>query len=181
MEDFNFSEYLENSTTSYPGSYYVENYDITIPLRLYNYAKDKKFKNLDDFYQYLTILFENYTSRYLFPGDLVCFYPSIRESKASKPISCHISGAKIVENELYYSYRPLLDNLTSGKVYTIQHTLKVSIGYYDCLPQTLGQFEELCSNFQLGLSSENVDYYDFQVNAGDNALHLKKLSKKKGF
>lgn len=179
MDNFEYDLFEQASFNTFTGEYFIKLYEIKLPIRVYNSIKDLKFNSVDHFYNHLTSFVENHTSRYLFPGEICYFYPAIHEQKALKEITCQISGAKIVENELYYTYRPLIDNITSGKVYTIQGTLKVSLGYYDILPQNLSQFEELCSNFKLGLNSEVIDYYDFKVNAGDNALDLKKLTKKK--
>lgn len=177
----NFDIELQYQSNGYLGSYYVLQYDIVLPMRIYNLIKDRIFSNFDSFYNYLNILLDNHTSKYLFNGDVVFFYPGIKEQKASTSIHCHISGAPIAINEFYYTYRPLIDNLTRGEVYTINRTLKVSTGYHDILPQSLSTFEELHSNFTLGLNSNNINYYDFAINAKEDALDLKLLSKRKRF
>lgn len=178
MDTFDFASFQIESK-GYPGSYYVEQYNIVLPIRIYNLVKNKQFFNFETFYEYLTILLDTHTSKYLFSGDIVFFYPSVREQKAATPISCHVSGAPIAVNEFYYAYRPLIDNLTTGEVYTIKHTLKVSSGYEGVLPQSLSLFEELSSNFTLGLNSNGINFYDFSTNAGQDALDLKLLSKRK--
>lgn len=180
MDLFEFYESEENNFTQ-TGSYYIQKLGIHLPTRIYNEINDLRFKDERSFYEQLEFILNSHTSTYLFNGDICFFYPSIRDQIASKPITCQISGAPIVTGELYYTYRPLLDNLTTGKVYTISGTIKVSSGYESFLPLNLQEFEQMVSNFQLGLDSKSINFYDFKVNAGENALNLKLLTKKKQF
>lgn len=180
MELLNFED-DEQIDSIHTGAYYVNLYNETLPIRIYNHIKDMKFNDAINFYKYVQEILNKCTSLYLFQGDIVYFYPSIHQQKALSPTSCFVSGAPIASGEYYYTYRPLLENISSGKVYTIQRTLKVSSGYEWILPYDLHSFEELVSNFELGLDLNGVSYYDFQINAGSNALNLKQLSKNKRF
>lgn len=154
-------------------------YQNDIPVRIKNIIKSKNFASLEQFYSTLNNILLEHTSQYLFNGDICFFYPYIHAQKAIKSTLCHISGVKIVENEYYYTYRPLLENLTQQKVYTITNTIKVSNGYEGILPYTLPEFENFVCHFNLGLDYNNICFSDFQTNAGDNALHLHEFSKQK--
>lgn len=180
MEPFDFELY-DKTDSEYTGAYYVEFYQVTLPIRIYNHIKDMKFKDGITFYNYIEEVLDKHTSFSLFPGDICFFYPSIHLQKSSSSITCFVSGAPIISGEFYYTYRPLLDNISQKKAYTITRTIKVSSGYESFLPQDLHSFEEIVSNFELGLDSNGISYYDFKINAGSNALHLKQLSKRKRF
>lgn len=111
MDNFDFSLY-QNIGTS--GADYIKKYKLTLPPRIYHVISDYHFASFDDFYKQLAILLDSYTSQYLFPGDICFFYPSLQNPKASRPTTCHFSAAKIVKGESYYTYRPLLENITRG-------------------------------------------------------------------
>ena len=91
----------------------------------------------------------------------------------------HLVLLEIVKGESYYTYRPLLENITRGNTYTIQQTLKVSNGYENILPNDLHSFEIFYEYFQSTVDYSGISMYDMKVNAGDTALNLKLLSKRK--
>ena len=115
--DFMFDEIKPN------GRYYLDNIDFEIPIRIQNKLKNEYFKNELDFYKKLEELTIKHTSYYLFPNNVCCFYPKVTEQIASKEYTCQISAAKIKKGENYYCYRPILENLTTNKVYTIKKVL----------------------------------------------------------
>lgn len=180
MDDLIF---YNNNDSSHLGEHYlklVANEIGDIPIRIQNIIKNESFHSLEDFYKTLYLLIEEHTSTYLFPHDICFFYPSAHYVQATQPIICQISGASIVKGEYYYTYRPLLENTTQKRVYTIMNTIKISSGYETILPQTLEQFENFVSNFNLGLEDiMGINFAYFQSNAGDNILSLKELPKQK--
>lgn len=160
------------------GSIYLDKIDFEIPKRILNIIKNTYFSNELDFYKNLENILLNFKSYYLFPNDYVSFYPHVVPAHSSREISCNVSGAKIKIGELYYYYRPLIENLTTTKVYTIQKTIKVAFGYQDILPQTLAQYEEwyqksICGDYN---HNDPIDFYELTSKCGNNCLfpHLLK-------
>lgn len=171
--DFMFSEIKPN------GKYYLDNIDFEIPIRIQNKLKNEYFKNELDFYKKLEELTIKHTSYYLFPNNVCCFYPKVTEQIASKEYTCQISGAKIKKGENYYCYRPILENLTTNKVYTIKKSVIISTGYLEYLPQDLFTFEEWCQKLSEHYYREDdvINFYDFACNIGDNGLDLLEFDK----
>lgn len=120
------------------------------------------------------------TSILYFPNDLCCFYPKITEQKAKTIRICDISGSIIMPNSTYYSYRPMLDNLTTGKTYVLKRTIQTEISYYDFFPKTLYEFEELSMKLGSSFELEDTDYnyYDLSKRLGEY-LPLTELRKDK--
>jgi len=120
------------------------------------------------------------TSTLYFPNDICCFYPKITEQKSKNIRTCDISGAIIMPNSRYYSYRPMLDNLTTGKTYVLKRTIQTEISYYDFFPKTLFEFEEL--SLKLGspfnIEDDYYNYYDLSKRLGQH-LALTELKKNK--
>lgn len=122
------------------------------------------------------------TSTLYFPNDICCFYPKIIEQKSKTVRTCDISGSIIMPNSTYYSYRPMLDNLTTGKTYVLKRTIQTEISYYDFFPKTLYEFEEL--SMKLGnpfeIEDTDYDYYDLSKRLGQylSLTELKKSKKK---
>lgn len=166
------------------GIEYLKKSDITLPLRIKNKIKEKSFTSELEFYQYVQELINKNTSYYLFPNDICFFYPKIVESKSTKNNICHLSGAPINIGESYYTFRPILENLTINKVFTIKKSIIASIGYIDYFPTTLLEFEEWCrileeANYH---NDGSVDFYNLSTIAGDTCLCLRefKNNSKKG-
>lgn len=114
----------------------------------------------------------------LFPGDLVCFYPNIKENCAQKQITCDFSGSIIYPGSLYINYRPLLENISTNNCYVLKRTIKVEIGYVYNLPTTIKDFEQLKLNMQLGNYLDGIDFSHFNQAMG-GVLNLQKLNKDK--
>lgn len=100
------------------------------------------------------------TSDLLFPGSLVLLYPRIEEHRARDYITCDFSAGLIYPKSLYLSYRPLIENLTTGEVYVLKRTLKVESGHYTDLPTTIQEFEglELKIQQQAPFDDSRIDY-----------------------
>ena len=100
-----------------------------------------------------------------------------REYKASKPFSCDISSNVIDIGMYYYAYRPLIEDLDTGRRYVLDRTLKVEISYLDILPLTFFDFEMLEWDLITGYNNDDAFYYNMYSNVGD--LRLKELRRKK--
>ncbi len=109
---------------------------------------------------------EDITSQVIFPGQMVIFYPNIKERKAKDYITCDFSAGIIYPGSIYISYRPLLDNLTTKETYVLKRTIKVETGHYTDLPTTIQEFEGLELKMQM---SYDRDVYD---NSGIEYSHL---------
>ena len=128
---------------------------------------------------------ERYTyslrSEYLFYNDIVRFYPFIKETVASKNITCHFCGSVISKGSLYLSYRPFLQNMSTGKKYVLQKTIKTEIGYREYLPTTLKEFEQFIYNLDNAYIQDRntcLDYYSINSNLGNwSLLELKERRK----
>lgn len=117
---------------------------------------------------------QSITSEYLFPNNIINFYPTIKELKAKKTIQCDFSGSLIFKNNYYYLYRPLLHNLNNGKRYVLKRSIKVEIGYDEYLPKTFTEFEhfiyKLNNSYSLQNSDGQLDYYTIACNIKDWSL-----------
>lgn len=175
MEDLD----IFTKTNLVNGSEYLKKVDFEIPIRIKNIIKNEQFLSEKNFYERLESLIYAHTSFYLFPNNLCYFYPKTLEHKASKELTCHLSGAIIKPGEEYYCYRPLLENLETKKVYTITNTVISSLGYQDLFPQTLFEFEDWCQKLNENYYNKNskIDFYEFSIIAGSNALYLKELNR----
>lgn len=119
-----------------------------------------------------------HTSRLIFPNQIVCIYPCIRMAKASKRIRCHFDGSTISENELYLSYRPLLDNLNTKERFVLEHTIKVNPIYEDILPSNIQELEFLYEHYQNTDLPNQFDIYFDEFRSG-YTFSLLKLKKKR--
>lgn len=172
--DFNF---FENNQPN--GCEFLKIIGFEIPVRFKNILNNEYFKNEAEFYRRLEELINIHTSYYLFPNDICFFYPKVEESVATKEFTCYLSGAIIKPGEQYYCYRPLLENISQNKVYTVKTNIIASIGYYDLFPSTLFEFEEWCQKLDQNYyrSDDKIDFYAFSSIAGTNALDLRLLEK----
>jgi len=170
-DDFIFECYEPN------GEIYLTDIEFEIPLRIKNILKKIYFKDEIDFYKELDKIFLKYTSYYLFPNDIIFFYPKIQEHIAKKEFTCCLSGAPIKPGELYHCYRPLLENISTGQVFTIRKNIIASNGYYDLFPETLLEFEIWCQKLSESYyrDDDKIDFYGFSTIAGTDALDLRLL------
>lgn len=171
--DFIYDDFKPN------GQNYLNSIDFEIPIRIQNKLKNEYFKSELDFYKKLEELTIKHTSYYLFPNNICYFYPKLTEQIALKEYTCQISSAKIKKNEYYYRYRPMIENCTTKKVYTLKKSIIISINCEQYLPQDLWQFEEWCQKLTEYYFREDdqIDFYNFASNIGDNGLDLKELGK----
>ena len=141
-------------------------------------------KSIAEIYYDIDQYLDSLRSEYLFDNDIVKFYPSIREAKASKEITCHFSGARISKGSKYCFYKPFLQNITTGKRYVLASPIKVELGYRDMLPSTLQEFElfiQKLDSAEMGYNrNAGLDYYSISCNLDSWSLReLKRKQKKK--
>ena len=64
--------------------------NMCLPVRIMNVLKSKKFFSEKEFYDEVLLLTSQYTSHYLFPNDMVAFYPQVLEKIALKDMMCYL-------------------------------------------------------------------------------------------
>jgi hypothetical protein len=124
------------------------------------------------------------TSTVIFPGDIVLFYPRIRETKSTKNINCDIQGSVIFAGSYFIEYRLFLDNITKKKRYVLEKSIIAELGYRDILPVNLHEFEEWSKNtensYTIQNSNSDIDFYELYCNHGPlNLIELGKSKKRK--
>ncbi len=111
-----------------------------------------------------------------FIGDIVLLHESIKEHHTKSGITCDFSASMIKRWGLYLNYRPMLENLTTKKVYVLKRSIRVEPAYYDLLPTNITELEELNYKMKLQLEDNYIDYSHLnQVMGG--TLVLRRLNK----
>ena len=83
-------------------------------------------------------LIDNYSH-----GRIMLCYPRVRESKAKKTYTCHMSGAQINIGTRYYRYSIFLDNINSNKRYVLSRDIILESDYYATeLPSNIREIDE---------------------------------------
>ena len=86
------------------------------------------------------------------------------------------SANLIKKGGLYLNYRPMLENLTTKKVYVLKRSIKVEPAYFDLLPTNITELEELNYKMKLQIEDNYIDYSHLnQVMGGE--LVLRRLNK----
>lgn len=158
--------------------------EVKLPIRIINILKSQSFYNEESFFKAVDQLVFEHTSNFLFPGRLISFYPKVLERKASIDLVCNLSGARIKKGSFYYTYHPFMEDLKSGRVYTIKRNINAELGYIDYFPQNLTAYEDwycrLKNAYYVNIDSK-IDFYGLSVECGDNCLdpYLLGQSKKK--
>lgn len=156
--------------------------EIDLPVRLLNILKVRRFHSEELFYQNVEQLILQYISRYLFPNQLVSFYPQVKEKIASRNLVCHLSGASIKKGSFYYTYHPFIENLETGRVYTIKKKICTELAYIDYFPQDLFTYEEWyyrIHNAYYANDNDIVDFYLLSCECGEFCLDLYPLGQGK--
>lgn len=65
-----------------------------------------------------------------FIGDIVLLHESIKEYHTKTGITCDFFANMIKRGGLYLNYRPILENLTTKKVYVLKRSIRVEPAYY---------------------------------------------------
>lgn len=156
--------------------------EINLPVRLQNILKINKFYSEESFYQKVEQLTLQHTSQYLFPNQLLSFYPQVKERCATTNLTCNLSGAVIKKGSFYYTYHPFIENLKTGRVYTIRKKISAELSYVDCFPQDLFTYEEWyyrLKNSYYENSDNIIDFYFLSCECGEDCLDLYPLRKSK--
>lgn len=111
-----------------------------------------------------------------FIGDLVLLHESIKEHHTKTGIICDFSANLIKRGSLYLSYRPMLENLITKKVYVLKRSIKVEPGYFDMLPKDIKELEKLNYKMKLQLVEDHIDYSHLNSVMG-GTLILRRLNK----
>ena len=152
--------------------------EVDLPVRIKNILISDKFYNEESFFKAVDKLVLEHTSNYLFPNSLISFYPQVREYNASRDLVCNLSGARIKKGSLYYTYHPLIEDLSTGKVYTIKKQIKAELGYIDYFPQNLATYEDWYYKIKNAyyVNDEKIDFYGLSSECGENCLEPYLLS-----
>ena len=76
-------------------------------------------------------------------GSILLCYPRVREAKAKKIYTCHMSGARINIGTRYYRYSIFLDNINSNKRYVLSRDIILESDYYATeLPSNIREIDE---------------------------------------
>jgi len=126
--------------------------------------------------EYETFIINN-TSHLFFNKHLTILYPRNRIYKANNSVTCCFSGEIINKNSEYIYYRPLLDDLNSGKTYIVTPTIKISPHYEEYLPTTIRELEEFQRNLIDSYSNDEINYYDISCNLKTDCFRLQLLLK----
>lgn len=111
-----------------------------------------------------------------FSGDIVLVHESIKEYHTKEGLTCDFSANIIKRGGLYLNYRPMLENLTTKKVYVLKRSIKVETAYFDLLPTNISELEELNYKMKLQIEDNYIDYSHLnQVMGGE--LVLRRLNK----
>lgn len=156
---------------------------LDLPVRLSNILKSSDFYSEENFYKMVEKLTLQYTSQYFLPNQLVSFYPQVKERRASRDLVCNLSGAIIKKGRFYYTYHPFLENLNTGRVYTIHKNIHAELGYIDCFPQDLFTYEDWyyrLKNAYYGSDNGMIDFYFLSCECGEDCLDLYPLGRSKG-
>lgn len=140
---------------------------------------DNPSLSINELEELLGSVYIDSTSTFYFPGDLCVFYPKIVEYRTKGIRMCDISNSIIMPGSFYYNYRPMVDNLTTGKTYVLKRSIQTEVSYYDFFPQTLYEFEELSMKLGNPYEIEDTDYnyYDLSKRLGE---YLPLVELKKG-
>lgn len=156
--------------------------EIDLPIRLQNILKANHFYSEKQFYQKVEQLIQEHTSNYLFHNQLVSFYPQFRERKASSNLLCNITGAVIKKGSYYFTYHRFIENLETGRVYTINKKICAELAYIDYFPQDLFTYEGWYYHLK-NAYYENfdgiIDFYFLSRSCSEDCLDLYPLGNSK--
>lgn len=134
-------------------------------------AYDKEYSELQKMYPSIDFKFglsisdlycsleeeDTFVSTYLFPGDIVYFYPKVEVLVAKTPHTCNISGAIIMPGDEYIVYKAFIYNKSKHESF-ITPNIVLEVGSAYSLPTTLEEFEDFCfrvnHSYEMDLESE---------------------------
>lgn len=155
----------------------LQKYEQEKQILLNTYPKYQDFfdetKSLEFNYSLFNQMKLELTSEYLFPGDLINYYPIIQTGTASKDYLCAITGSIIKNKSSYEQFKAFLYNLNKKTSY-VSKTIRYEIGSFNP-PNTLHEFENFIYKVTNAYQYNFEEYYNISTNIGDN--FLRKLSK----
>ena len=87
-------------------------------------------------------LIDNYSH-----GRIMLCYPRVRESKAKKTYTCHMSGAQINIGTRYYRYSIFLENINTNEKYVLSRDIILESDYYvSDLPSNIREIDDYNSS-----------------------------------
>lgn len=183
MENFD-DIFISNCTKKIPIPFdYLLSLYPDLPVRFVNKLKNETFYSEESFLEELDRLYLEHQSSFLFPNQLIAFYPQLIEKVASRDITCNLSGAKIKAGSFYCTYHPFMEDIKNGRVYTIQKKINAELGFIDCFPQNLVTYEEWYYKLKNAYyrTDDTIDFYFLSRECGENCLepYLLGISKKK--
>lgn len=110
------------------------------------------------------------------------FYPQLKERHATNDLICNLSGAKIKKGSIYYTYHPFIEDLQTGRVYTIKKKINAELGFIDLFPQDLFTYEEWyykVKNAYYQKEDNIIDFYYLSCELGESCLEPYLLGKSK--
>lgn len=130
--------------------------------------RDNWGKSIEEIITKLEETFLDNRSVYTFPDNIVLFYPTVREQRATSNIICDVTGAEIRRGSFYCSYRPLLENVSNNHVYVLNRTLKSETAEVDFLPMSMYEFDALSEKIDNAdaATDEEYDYYGISRRIG---------------
>ena len=130
------------------------------------YEEYEKFRNLN-------------TSHLFFYNHLAILYPKIKIYKTTSPIICNFSGEVINTNSEYIYYRPLIEDITSHKIYVVTPTIKCSTYCEEYLPKNISELEEFHRKLLSSYNDMNaeINYYDVSCNMKTDGFRLQLIRK----
>ena len=154
-------------------------------------AYDKEYSKLQKMYPSIEFKFglsisslyysleeeNDFVSTYLFPGDVVYFYPKIEVLTAKISHTCSLSGAVIMPGSEYIVYKAFLYNKSKNESF-ITPTIVLEIGDAYPLPTTLEEFESFCYRVDHSYEMDLEDEYNLESSL--KYPLVRKLNKYKG-
>lgn len=183
MDDF-VDVFMDNCIEKTPISFdFLLSLSPNLPTRFINKLKNEKFYSEESFFKKVDELYLEHESHFLFPNQLIAFYPQVIERVASRDITCNLSGAKIKMGSVYYTYHPFMENIKNGRVYTIHKKINAELGFVDYFPQNLVAYEDWYYKLKNAYyrTEDIIDFYFLSRECGENCLdpYLLGISKKK--
>ena len=116
-------------------------------------------------------LIDNYSH-----GSILISYPRVREAKAKKTYTCHMSGARINIGSRYYRYSIFLENINTNEKYVLSRDIILESDYYvSDLPSNIREIDDY--NSSIMNDSTRDELLLFSQEYGE--MNFVKLGKKK--
>lgn len=105
-------------------------------------------RSIDEIEEAIYMSEEEITSIFISPGDLLLYYDNAKSLRSRKTYICDLSREKIKPNELYYLYKPCIENISKKVFYVSKKAYRFREEYSDFIPKSLSQFEALLTQLE---------------------------------